>query len=223
MIPRRLCTRRRAESPERRVARGRRWCRRVEVLPHLPSPRLPKALRGSRHESSPSLTSPSTTSTSPSFSSLGGVARGGGLARLPHVESLDAWAHAVLVEAPRSLAATRAATCTTDPLLRPHLSLHNGLCDYDDNVAMLLVMVLLFVAVLVVVAVPHVTLTLAVTIPLFVPILCISRPIAALSAALDAWPDGVPVGLAEGDTRCLAFFGDVAHFSCGVHAKVVQF
>ncbi len=194
MIPRRLCTRRRAGPPERRVARGRRWCRRVEVLPHLPSPRLPKALRGSRLESSPSLTSPSTTSTSPSFSSLGGVARGGGLARLPHVESLDAWARAVLVMAPRGRAATRTTTCATDPLLRPHGSLHDGLRDLNDDVAMLLGMMPLFVAVLVDAAAPRVMLMLATPITLFILRLRLSRLVALLSAALDAWPDGVPVG-----------------------------
>ncbi len=64
MIPRRPCTRRRAELPERRVARGRRWCRRVAGPPSCSSPRPSKMSRGSRHEFPPSLRSSSTPPSS---------------------------------------------------------------------------------------------------------------------------------------------------------------
>ncbi len=88
MIPGPLCALQRAELPERRVARGGPWCRRVEVLQQvLPSPRLSKTLRGSRFESSPSSAFPSTFSSSPSLSSLGSAARGCGAVQPPLSES----------------------------------------------------------------------------------------------------------------------------------------
>ncbi len=66
MIPGLLCALQRAELPEHRVARGRPWCRRVEVLQQvLPNSWLTSSGRGSQHEFSPSLlSSPSSLSWS---------------------------------------------------------------------------------------------------------------------------------------------------------------
>ncbi len=76
MIPDPLGVLQRAELPERRVARGGLWCRRVEVLQQvLPTLRLTKSLRRARRESSRSC-SPSTPSPSSSPSSFGGFPRG---------------------------------------------------------------------------------------------------------------------------------------------------
>ncbi len=101
MIPGPLCVLQRAELPERRVARGGPWCRRVEVLQQvLPSPRLSLTLRGSRFESSPSSAPPSTSSSSPSLSSLGGVARGGCAAQPPRTESPGGQPRAAAVAIP---------------------------------------------------------------------------------------------------------------------------
>ncbi len=52
MIPHRPGPWQRAELLERRVARGRCWCRRVVGLPACPTSRLSKTLREARHECS---------------------------------------------------------------------------------------------------------------------------------------------------------------------------
>ncbi len=120
MIPGRLCALQRAELPERRVARGLAWCRRVVVLQQVhPSPRP----RGSRLESSPSSAFPSTFSSPPSFSSFGGVTRGGGTGLLPRLESpggqRPADAHVLRLRLALPVAACRAVAgaVTTNDLI----------------------------------------------------------------------------------------------------------
>ncbi len=66
MIPGLLGALQRAELPEWRVARGRPWCRRVEVLQQvLPNSWLTSSVRGSQREFSPMLVS---SPSSPSWS-----------------------------------------------------------------------------------------------------------------------------------------------------------
>ncbi len=63
VIPRRPGARLRVGLLERRVGRGRLWCRRVTGRPTCPAPWLPKAMHGEQFESSPrSLSSLSPTS-----------------------------------------------------------------------------------------------------------------------------------------------------------------
>ncbi len=75
MIPGLLCALQRAELPECRVARGRSWCRRVEVLQQvLPNSWLTSSVCGSQREFSPTLFS-SPSSSSGSRSSVPGDAQ----------------------------------------------------------------------------------------------------------------------------------------------------
>ncbi len=126
MIPGRLCALQRAELPERRVARGRSWCRRVEVLQQvLPSPRL----RGSRFESSPSSAFPSTFSSPPSLSSLGDVARGGGTAQPPRTESPGGQPRAAAVAVGQARARVDTAMSTLAHAAMHIIMIGNGVGD----------------------------------------------------------------------------------------------
>jgi hypothetical protein len=87
MIPRRPSARRRAELPERRVARGRRWCRRVAGPPSCSSSRPSKMSRGSRHEFPPSFCSSSTPPSSSRSSFPGGVLRRSSVGLILRTES----------------------------------------------------------------------------------------------------------------------------------------